>query len=194
MPQARKGGFPHWGELKLDPEVVLEHLWQSSLVGLTLVTEDGFFKHPSEALCELLEYTSAELERMKFADVTHPADISSDLEMARAVAEGRLGHYTMSKRYISKTQKVVWIKLHVSGFFDSDGEFLMYLSQIAPAEVYNPQAPAVARTLPPETRLRMFWSRHWKWLIPAAIAVAGVVYEAVKIHQQVLQLLETTNQ
>ena len=181
---------PPWEALGLDSEEVAEHLWQSSLIALTLVTEDGYFRHPSEALCELLEYTSSELERLKFADVTHPADISSDIEMAKAVAEGRLSHYVMSKRYITKTARVVWIKLHVSGFFRSDGKFLMFLSQIAPAEVYNPNAPAVARTIPIETRIREFIVKHWKWLITATILTVGAAYEVVTFHNRMTDVLD----
>lgn len=181
---------PHWGALQLDPEQVLEHLWQSSIVALTLVTEDGHFLHPSEALCELLEYTPHELERLRFGDVTHPADRNSDIEMARAVAAARIDHYVMSKRYITKTERVVWIKLHVSGFFDEDGEFLLFLSQIAPAEVYNPKAPAVARSLPIETRLRQFMQRNWKVLLPLVGFAATMLYRAITDYYRLMELLD----
>lgn len=166
-PSQRKPAVPHWASLGVDPGEVLEHLWTSSLVGLSFVKEDGKWAHPSPTLCQLLEYTSNELEGMTFADVTHPLDIAADAEMAKALARGDIPYYVMSKRYISKTGKVVWIKLHVSGFFDSNDKFLMYLSQIAPAEVWDPKAPAVRKAKPPETIVFEFAKKHWKWLLPA---------------------------
>lgn len=179
-----------WHKLGVDPEKVIEHLWNSSLLGLTFVTEEGKWLNPSPTLCELLEYTQVELEKLTYMDVTHPADVSSDVEMAKAVARGDLPYYTMSKRYIAKTGRIVWIKLHVSGFFMEDGKFNMFLSQIAPAEVFNPKAPAVVKLVPVETRIWKFLGRNWKWLIPALVAAAGGIYEATAIIHKLIEIAQ----
>lgn len=171
---------PHWPSLGVAPEKVLSSLWESSLIGLTLVTEEGYWLHPSPTLCGMLEYTQSELEKLACADVTHPLDVSDDLHMAKLVAERNIGSYVMSKRYITKTGKVLWIKLHVSGLYAEDGKLVMYLSQIAPAEIFNPSSPLVRKTIPVETKIRKFLAVHWKWL---TIATAAAVVTGYKLWQ-----------
>lgn len=175
-------GMPHWPSLGLDPEKVLEHLWQSSLIGFTLIDEKDRWLHPSATMCQLLEYTSAELESMTYQQITHPADVKSDESMAKSVARGEIPYYVMSKRYITKTGKVIWIKLHVSAFFDEEtGKFVRYFSQIAPAEVWDPKTPVVKKEKPIEVRVADFWRAHWKYLLPmlgAALVGSYKVWEA----------------
>lgn len=187
---AQQYSTPHWANLNLDPEAVLEELWRSSLVALTLVTEEGRWLHPSPALCELLEYTASELEGMTFADVTDPRDMRSDVKMAEAVRRGDIPYYVMSKRYITKTGKVVWIKLHVSGFFDDSGHFLFYLSQIAPAEIFDPKAPVVIQERALESRILDFVKRNWRWLAPALTFTAGALYKGWEAYMRILAYLE----
>ena len=167
--------YPHWPALGIDPTTVLEHLWESSLVGLTLVTEEGKWLHPSPALCELLEYTAVELEQKTYMDVTHPEDVNDDMASARAVADGSLSNYVMAKRYITKTGRVIWIKLHVSGFFDEHGQFLMYLSQVAPAERWDPHAPVVRVSA--AKRVEFFFRDNWKWLLGGGLTAAAVTWD-----------------
>lgn len=181
MDKHQHSAAPHWSTIGINPEVVLEQLWESSLVGLTLVGADGKFVHPSPVLCEMLEYTVRELEQLTYMDITHPADVANDVGMAQAVLRGEVPYYVMAKRYLTKTGKVIWIKLHVSAFFDEEsGEFMMYLAQIAPAEYFQPKVPATRR-LPMETRIRDFLTRNWKWLWATAPAAGYGIYEFAKL-------------
>ena len=72
----------------------------------------------------------------------------------------------------------VWIKLHVSGFFDQNGKFIMYMSQIAPAEVWDPKSPVVKKTPTVEQRVVAFFEQNWKWILPGISAAAAAFWKA----------------
>lgn len=181
---------PEWALLGLDPIVVLGHLWDSSVVGLTLISKNDNFVHPSDYLCELLEYTRTELEGLTNADVTDPMDIKDDMKMSKMVSSGDIPSFVMTKRYISKTGKRIWIKLKVESITSVDGEFLAYLSQIAPAEVWSPSAPEPALPAPIPTRFAHFMQDNWKWLFPILSAAASAFALGVVKYIQLVNLLD----
>lgn len=180
-----------WSKLPIDKQHVLDHFWGHCLIGMTFIDEKGYFVNPNPALCQLLEYTSSELEKLTYADITHPADLNDDMEMATRVMRGDIPFYVMSIRYLSKRGRVILIKLHVSAFFaNNDSDFLLFFSQIAPAEIYDPVAPAVKKAKPIETQIRLFVQRNWKWLLPATSAAIAGSYKAYRAYETLMQIAQ----
>ena len=123
----------------------------------------------------MLGYSESELLHRTFQEVTHPDDIEADEEMVRWVLEGRIPFYTMTKRYLTKDSRVVWIRLHVSRVQgENDDESGMFLSQITPtdkgADAPNPATPPA--TVDDVAR---FLRAHW----PKMLWVGGVLAAAV---------------
>lgn len=115
--------------LKDDAE---KFLWNKCLIGLAFVSPKGEWLRVNPRLCEILEYTESELMHMKFQDVTHPADLKDDKNMVEKILAGAIDDYLMSKRYITKTGKIVWIKLKVNAVRDNKtGCVMHFLSQIS---------------------------------------------------------------
>lgn len=148
-------------------------LWNKCVVGLAKVSKDGDWLDVNEKICEILEYTQAELLKKTFQDVTHPADVNDDVSMVNMVINGKIDHYVMSKRYITKTGKVIWIKLRVDPIKTPTGEVEYFLSQIDPAR--SVQAMPEPETKLKEVRLgwKGFIEENWKWLIVTAVALGG---------------------
>jgi PAS domain S-box-containing protein len=56
----------------------------------------------------MLGYTEEELQRLTFADVTHPDDRARDVEAVKSLKEGRIQKHSAEKRYLRKNGAVVW--------------------------------------------------------------------------------------
>jgi PAS domain S-box-containing protein len=99
-------------------------------IGMALVTLDGHFTRVNGALCDIVGYTAAELQRLKYHDITHPADLDSDLVLVERLTRGEIPRYQLEKRYIRKDGEIVVVMLSVSILRGPDGVPLYYISQI----------------------------------------------------------------
>lgn len=110
-----------------------EILWNHCVIGLCEVSPQGQILNANPSLCALLEYSPVELQNRTIQELTHPEDLEDDLEMVRRVAKGDLDSYLMAKRYITKSNRIIWAKLRVDAVRDDDGKLHAFLSQVAPA-------------------------------------------------------------
>jgi PAS domain S-box-containing protein len=62
----------------------------------------------------MLGYTGEELNRMSFADFTHPGDRAADAELYQQMIRGERESYQIEKRYIRKDGQERWGRLSVS--------------------------------------------------------------------------------
>lgn len=110
-------------------------VWNHSVSPMAFVDKRGKWLRVNPALCDLLEYSPTELKSMDFQHVTHPADVDWDMEMIQACLDHRISGYPMTKRYITKRNETIWIKLRVDIVRDDEsGEHIFFLSQISPKE------------------------------------------------------------
>ncbi len=80
-------------------------------IGAAISSLDYRFVRVNEMLCRITGYSSEELIRHPFPDITHPDDRVRDLQLAQRLVAGEIDHYEIDKRYIRKDGKVVWIRL-----------------------------------------------------------------------------------
>jgi PAS domain S-box-containing protein len=88
--------------------------FDNAAIGMALVTPEGRFARVNQSLCQLVGYSSEELYQRTFRDITHPEDLSRDLENLRRLLAGEIRVYHMEKRYVHKDGHVVSILLGVS--------------------------------------------------------------------------------
>lgn len=99
-------------------------------IGVALLTPDGHWLHVNRALCDLLDYTPADLQKLTFADITHPEDLASNLERSRKQLQGEDWERRIEKRYIRSDGEVVWVALTNEVVCDASGEPLYFVAQI----------------------------------------------------------------
>ena len=161
-------------------DALLTTLWDRSLVGVALVTKDGGFEFANEAFCRLTEYSEPELRRRRFHDITHPDDLAADVSMANDVAARQSDGYTMKKRYLTKTGKVVWMILQVQGLI-VDGELHFFVSQIS--EIFPIIGVSVSSPKPAPKRaaqLFAFIKDNLPWLLVGVGSFSYVIAEVLK--------------
>jgi len=99
-------------------------------IGMALVALDGRFARVNRALCELTGYSSDELTKLTFPDITHPDDLNSDIALARRLVGGEIPRYHVEKRYIRKNGSIVDIMVSASMLRGHDGAPLYGIAQI----------------------------------------------------------------
>ncbi len=104
--------------------------FEHSANGMTLVNLEGRFFQVNKSLCKLVGYTEEELLRLTFQDITHPDDLSIDLQLLQELTEGVRDSYQLEKRYFHKSGRIVWILLSVSIVRSDSGEPIYYVAQI----------------------------------------------------------------
>jgi diguanylate cyclase (GGDEF)-like protein/PAS domain S-box-containing protein len=106
-------------------------LMEHAAIGMAIVAADGSFAKVNKALADMLGYSVAELQRLRFQDVTHPDSLATDLAYVDRTLAGEIDSYRIEKRYRRKDGATVWGLLSVSIVRDEDGRAPPYLiSQI----------------------------------------------------------------
>jgi PAS domain S-box-containing protein len=108
----------------------LRAAFDQASIGRTLTGPDGRLARVNQALCAMLGYPAAELERMSFADITHPDDMASSRECIRALLEGERQTYQLEKRYLHRDGRVVWTSVNATLVRDADGAPLYFVTDI----------------------------------------------------------------
>ncbi|HXK19427.1 MAG TPA: PAS domain S-box protein [Polyangiaceae bacterium] len=78
----------------------MEQAFSHAAIGQALLSLDGRFTRVNDALCRLVGYSSAELLRPDLQSITHPDDLSVELELVERVLRGELETYALEKRYL----------------------------------------------------------------------------------------------
>jgi two-component system, cell cycle sensor histidine kinase and response regulator CckA len=98
--------------------------------GMAFVDFEGRWVRANHALCDMLGYTEEELRGRRFADMTHPDDVGTDMEQLRRLGAGEIGSYHRIKRYVRKDGRVIWVSLGVSAVHDSSGNPIYFIGQM----------------------------------------------------------------
>lgn len=142
---------------------------QHSAIGMALVSLDGRWQQVNRAICELFGYSSTELSRIPFQDITHPDDLSADLAQLERLVAGEIDSYRMEKRYRRKDGDFIWTLLAVSLVRDeATGTPLHFIAQVEDIhehKIAQQQLEALSR----RTELAVEAGRVgiWEWDIAA---------------------------
>lgn len=138
-------------------EIRFRNAFDTTAVGMCLVSPLGEFLQVNPALCDFWGYSETELVEMNFQDITHPGDLASDLELLQQLLAGEITHYNLEKRYFTKEQALIWGYLSVSLVRSSQGEPLYFVSQIQ--DITDQKQAEIALQQSEERFRRIFYSR-----------------------------------
>lgn len=105
--------------------------FEASPMGIVMAALDDFaWLEVNPAFCAMLGYTEAELRRLTFLDLTHPADRAITADDARRVRAREIDTLRVERRYLRKDRSTMWVDVTVSLLRDAGGEPRCYLAQI----------------------------------------------------------------
>ncbi len=103
-------------------------MFEDGPIGMVIIDSDNRLLKVNTAFCQMLGYTEAELLEMKVADVSHPEDMSRNLELRQQMLNGDIPFIQMEKRYLRKDGQIVWGNLAVS-FYKTE-EIVYHLAKV----------------------------------------------------------------
>src|SRR2546427_3457033 len=97
-------------------------VFEEGPIGIVLGSPDFRILKANRALCQMLGYTEGELTGLRFADITHPEDAERTLQLGRELFGGKIPSYQLDKRYVTKSQQVIWANVTTTLIRGHDGQ------------------------------------------------------------------------
>ncbi|HWR90716.1 MAG TPA: PAS domain S-box protein [Dissulfurispiraceae bacterium] len=95
-------------------------LFNNAVIPMAIVDAKGRIIAANDAACRFLGYNEEELIGVHATEITHPDDIESSQWLYGQLIQGELDNYTITKRYIHKTGKILWGQLGASLIRNAD--------------------------------------------------------------------------
>jgi PAS domain S-box-containing protein len=95
-------------------ELQIKEAFDGAATGIAITDMNGRFLQVNPAYLKIVEYSEEELLQLDFQSITHPADRDRNADEIKELISGRLKSAVLEKKYISKTGKIIWVKLSVS--------------------------------------------------------------------------------
>ncbi|MFL5727944.1 MAG: PAS domain S-box protein, partial [Cytophagaceae bacterium] len=99
-----------------------EAFFNSASLGMAAADLNSNYLAVNDAYCNLVGYSREELASMNMKEITHPEDISSNLDMLNQLKNNLIPSFELQKRYIHKNGKIIWGRIHVSLLRNDLGE------------------------------------------------------------------------
>ncbi len=129
-----------------ESEERFRRVFEEGPLGLALVGRDYCFLKVNSALCQMVGYSELELIQKSFADITHPDDVQTDVQLSEQLFRGEIPLFRMQKRYLRKSGEILWINLTASVVRDREGEPLYGLAMMEDiTEVKRNQEESLSR-------------------------------------------------
>jgi diguanylate cyclase (GGDEF)-like protein/PAS domain S-box-containing protein len=120
----------HAEEARRHAQERFELVFEQAPIGMALLAPDGRWVRVNQALLKITGYSSEELLGKTFQQITHPDDLSRDLEHIQRLLVGEIGDYQIEKRYFHAQGHVISAALSVSLVRDLQGKPLHLIAQI----------------------------------------------------------------
>ncbi len=111
-------------------EATFRSVFESSALGMAIVTLDGKWMRANRYLCSMVGYSEEEMLSFDFMAITHPDDREIGIEFLKKCLTGEIDSYKREKRYIDKSGEIIWVNVSVSLVRDNSGTALYFVSQI----------------------------------------------------------------
>jgi PAS domain S-box-containing protein len=104
-------------------------LFDQAPVGIVrLETTTGKFIDLNDAFCKIVGYGAEELKNLNFQNITHEDDIENDLKNIELIKKGDINSLEVTKRYIHKSGRTVWVTLIVSKIWRKDENVINHIT------------------------------------------------------------------
>jgi diguanylate cyclase (GGDEF)-like protein/PAS domain S-box-containing protein len=120
----------HAEEARRHAQERFELVFEEGPIGMALLTPEGRWVRINHALLAITGYTKEELLAKTLEDITHPDEISGDLEYTRRLLAGEIRHYEIERRYFHARGHLIHTTLSVSLVRDNQGQPQHFIAHI----------------------------------------------------------------
>lgn len=110
-------------ERLVESEASFRAMFENSTVGMAQVSRDGVFIRSNKRLCEILGFSSEQLARRRFQELTHEDDVAEDAALVTKLQAGTIDHFRRLKRYRRSDGNLIWAVISVGAVRALDGSF-----------------------------------------------------------------------
>ena len=132
-------------------EARFQAAFESSAIGMALMTVDEHFLKANAAVRKISGYSEEELEKITASEILYSEDSSVGLDLFTEMMDGKRDHYQMERRYVRKNGEVFWASLTLSAVRDTQGN-VAYL--VALVEDIDEQKRTLAELKKSEARFQ----------------------------------------
>lgn len=103
-----------WEENLRRSEELFRMTFDAAAVGMAHVAPDGRWLNINDKLCEISGYPREELLGTSYLDLTPLEDVAAGEGRVLRLLEGKIGPYSVERRYVRKDGSRVWVNLSIS--------------------------------------------------------------------------------
>ncbi len=105
-----------------DSEGRLRSLFEQTLSGIAETDLTGRFLRANRRYCEITGRSEAELQALRMHDITHPDDLSANLDRLAPTVRGEIAGFEIQKRYVRPDGFSVWVHNSVAVVRNAQGD------------------------------------------------------------------------
>jgi PAS domain S-box-containing protein len=113
-----------------ESEKLFRATFNQAAVGIAHTGLNGRWLRVNQKFCEILGYSEEELMGLDIKTITHPDDLETSTKHLQLMLDGKLGSYSLEKRYLRKDGSTVWVNVTVSMVHDRDGRNLFHVGVV----------------------------------------------------------------
>jgi len=93
-------------------------LFEQAAVSVAQVdTNTGMFVRVNKKYTKMIGYSVDEMLKLNFQSISYPDDLQEDLDNMELLKKGEISEFSLEKRLIHKTGKLIWVSLSVSAMW-----------------------------------------------------------------------------
>lgn len=174
-------------------------LFFHSPIPTAIVASDHKITIANDAFCALTEYTKHELVNIKFDEITHPNDLDPDIRLLDDLISGKDIKHNLTKRYITRTGKTIWVHLTVYILKYLNEPFFIAFAAPIGNDVTNEirkliyhRSKEYSSTL--KSRLLAWVVDNWKTVSGLTTIIIGLLFSGFNLYQKIDNLQKTQQQ
>ncbi len=113
-----------------ESEKLFRATFNQAAVGIAHTGLNGKWLRVNQKFCDILGYTEEELMGLDIEAITHPDDLETSARHLQLMLDGKIGNYSLEKRYLRKDGSPVWVNITVSMVDDADGRRLFHVGVV----------------------------------------------------------------
>jgi len=104
--------------------------FDNTMFGIIHIGLEGEFLNMNKVFLQMVGYTEKQLQNKRLRDLTHPDDKKLSFQKLKLLQTKKVDNYVICKRYLTKKNKPVSVKVYVTGIFDENDLLTSYYATI----------------------------------------------------------------